>query len=98
MRYICVQWFHSFPDEPVEIYSESDRDGWETRKIEVFRDGTASYADSTRCTGTSGLAEVAIASVHEINADPQFRARRITRKAFEELWTRVAAKDVESVT
>jgi len=27
MQYFRVEWIHSFPDEPVEIYSEIDDEG-----------------------------------------------------------------------
>jgi hypothetical protein len=93
MRYICVQWIHFHPDEPVEIYSESDRDGWETRKIEVFRDGTTSYADSAHSTGTSQLATIPMATVEETNSEAQFRAKKIGKHEFEELWTRVTGQN-----
>ncbi len=89
-HYIRVNWIHTYPDEPIEIYSEFDEDRWETRKIEIFRDGTASYASSTENNGTSMLAKVPISSLKEINSDPQFQAVEITREEFQLLWVRVA--------
>jgi len=89
MRYIRIKWFHTYPDEPVEIYSEIEADGWEVRKIEIFRDGSSSYASSVKRVGTSGLAEVPILSLREINSDPQFQATEISRAEFEKLWEQV---------
>jgi hypothetical protein len=55
MKYLLVQWIHSFPDEPVTLYSELDDDRWERRKIEVFRDGSVGFADSRRQSRTTKL-------------------------------------------
>ncbi len=44
MKYIKVKWLHSHPDEPVLLYSELDKDRWETRKVEVFADGRIGFA------------------------------------------------------
>jgi len=40
MTYLKVKWIHSHPDAPVLLYSELDRERWEVRKVEVFRDGS----------------------------------------------------------
>jgi hypothetical protein len=92
MRYIRVNWTHTYPDEPIEIYSEFDEDRWETRKIEIFRDRSASYASSAENSGTSILAEVPISSLEEINSDPQFQAVEITPDEFQQLWVHVVQK------
>jgi hypothetical protein len=92
MHYIRVNWTHTYPDEPIEIYSEFDENRWETRKIEIFRDGTTSYASSTENSGTSILAEVPISSLKEINSDPQFQAVEITQDEFQQLWVRIVQK------
>ena len=47
MRYIKVKWIHSYPDEPVLLYSEIDDSGWEVRKVEVFPDGAYGYANAS---------------------------------------------------
>ncbi len=86
MRYVKALWLHNFPDEPIEIYSEIDDARWETRKIELFRDGSGTFASSAGSTGTSGLAEVQYPSLEEINSDPQFRASEITKDQFEQVW------------
>jgi hypothetical protein len=40
MNYIKVKWNHALPDEPVWFYSELDAERWETRKVEIFADGS----------------------------------------------------------
>jgi hypothetical protein len=34
MSYLKVKWNRSFPDEPMLLYSELDRERWEVRKVE----------------------------------------------------------------
>ena len=36
--YFC-DWFHDFEDEPCRIYSEVGEDLYETRRVDVFKDG-----------------------------------------------------------
>ncbi len=79
MQYIQVKWHHEHLDEPVEIYGEYNAEGWETRKLEVFRDGSVGYASARHQVGTSGLAEVKLTAIDEINIEPQFSAREINQ-------------------
>jgi hypothetical protein len=44
MIYIKVKWSHSFPDEPILLYSELDRERCEIRKVEAFPGGRMGYA------------------------------------------------------
>src|SRR3984957_10771973 len=37
MSYLKVKWNPSFPDEPMLLYSELDRERWEVRKVEFFK-------------------------------------------------------------
>ena len=88
MHYLRVQWLHSFPDDPVEIYSEVDDDGWETRKVEVFRDGSMGYASATDANHSTVLGEERMPSLEQIAADPQFRAKSIGKDQFEIIWAK----------
>ena len=53
MRYIKVKWIHAHANEPVWLYSELDDDFWETRKVEVFPDGTKGHANHVETHGTT---------------------------------------------
>ena len=86
MNYICVEWKHDFADEPVTIYSEMDLQRWERRKIEVFRNGSVGLASPSAHFGDSYLSEAPLPSLDEINADPQFRGRKISSAEFRRLW------------
>lgn len=86
VRYIHVRWFHDHPDEPVDLYSELTDHGWEVRKVDLFRDGSATFASQTSRSGTSRLGETPIPSLAELNADPQFHGEDIEEGEFEQVW------------
>jgi hypothetical protein len=86
-NYFVATWRHAFPDDPVTIYTELDDDRLETRKVEVFRDGSVGWADTT-AESRSRLSESPVPTVSEIAADPQFSPREIPVEEFEEAWRR----------
>ena len=88
MNYFKVKWKHSFPDEPVWIYSEVDENRWELRKIEIFSNGRIGYASPTESTGETRLAEEPIPPLIKISNDPQFEPSEISKSEFEEIWNR----------
>ena len=88
MQYIKVKWIHSHPDEPVWLYSELDAGRWETRKVEVFPDGTTGFAGPDEAVGTSKLSIEPLPTLEEIASDPQFAQEEVQRREFEEVWAR----------
>lgn len=86
--YLKVEWLHDFSEEPVEIYSEVGDDGYEVRKVEVFRDGRLEYADQRHEVGATALGEVPVGAVAEIAAQDEFRPSVISEQDFEEMWAR----------
>ena len=86
MSYLRVTWIHSLPDEPRLLYSELDERRMERRKIEIYPDGRWGFADEDEEAGRAGLGEVAVPSVAEISADPQFEAFEVEHAEFERLW------------
>jgi len=94
MRYIRVHWHHSFPDEPVILFSEIDNDEWERRKVWIFRQGPAGYAGLGETSRGVELAPVKIQSLAEISADSQFEGQEISEQEFEEVWTRAHDKSL----
>jgi hypothetical protein len=69
------------------MYSEIDDDGWEVRKVEVFRDGSHGWADCSASTRDTGLGDIAIGGLAEINSQKCFEASRISAEDFENIWT-----------
>ena len=88
MQFFRVEWIHQYPDEPVDIYFEVDDEGWETRKVEFFPDGSLGYADGIHHQGNTGLAEVKMCSLEEIAAQPEFKPQLISKEQFEDIWRR----------
>lgn len=84
-RFQRVVWHHEFDDEPVLLISEVT-DDWETRKLEIFRDGRVQYAGPDGQTGDTGLGLVPMPSIEEINQDSEFTAVSIAEEDFERQW------------
>ncbi|GLY97832.1 hypothetical protein [Actinoplanes sp. NBRC 103695] len=86
MKYVKVTWTHDFTDEPVLYLSELGADGYETRKVQYYRNGRSEWADQSHETDTAGLAEVAFPPLNEISDQPEFNAVVITPDEFERAW------------
>lgn len=86
MKYVKVFWNHSLPDEPVVLFSEIDDNGWEKRKVYVFRTGLPGVASSDQSTRSVFLSTELFPSLAQIAADPQFIPFEISPKEFEETW------------
>lgn len=86
MRYIKVLWHHDCPDDPIELYSEVGDDGWEVRKIELYRDGRYGLAGSEGSTGSTGLSDEPIPDIAEIAALEEFTPDEISADEFETVW------------
>jgi hypothetical protein len=85
--YVCGEWFHDFADEPCCIYSELDDERYETRKIEVFKDGTTTRASTEDLKrDPMALADQPIPSVEEVRAYLEFHMEEISAAEFEDLW------------
>jgi hypothetical protein len=88
VNYIKVFWHHSFPDEPVILYSEIDANRWERRKVSVFPDGKLGYASDEETTHSVMLSVEPLPTLLEIGSDAQFDPREIERQEFEDVWSR----------
>jgi hypothetical protein len=88
MRYLRVQWLHSDTDEPVTLYSELDEEGWEVRKVEIFRDGRIGFASTIEESGSTILREKPFPSLEAIAAEPEFRPVLISKEDFEAVWAK----------
>ena len=85
-RYIKVLWKNSMIDEPIRVFSELDSENWETRKVEIYRDGSQGYADQTRECRSMGLGQIPFPPNEVIAAQPEFEIWDITREEFETEW------------
>ncbi|MGN5380524.1 DUF6881 domain-containing protein [Streptomyces lasalocidi] len=88
MEYVKVEWSHSFEEDPVIYLSELGDDRYETRKVQIYRDGRSEWADETHETATVGLSEIAFPDLREISSQPEFTAVLISAEEFELAWNR----------
>ena len=88
MTYIKVFWHHSFPDEPIVLYSEIDKDRLERRKVYVFRSGQFGYANDTEATNSVELSIEPLPTLSKIGSDAEFDPREIEKQEFEDVWSK----------
>lgn len=87
MAFILVKWIHDFPEEPVLLYSEIDEKRREVRKVHMFRDGSAHFADRERYSGRTRLSGDPVPSLTELGRQKEFQPHEISAKDFEDVWT-----------
>ncbi|MEU5430524.1 hypothetical protein AB0H73_33670 [Streptomyces olivoreticuli] len=90
MDYWKVTWHHDFVEDPVVFFSEIGSDGYETRKIQQYRDGRLLKADQFHETGEIGLSEIPVGSIEDVVAQAEFSATVITSEEFQAIWDQAA--------
>ena len=85
--YIRVRWHHDEPAQPVDLWSELDAGRFETRKMEIFRDGSTGFADGAEAILGTRLGTVPIPALTEIAANPEFEPSEISETEFEQRWS-----------
>jgi hypothetical protein len=86
MTYLRVKWHHNFSADPVLLFSELDAERYETRKVEVFRDGRQGFASENEEHGGSFLGEKPVPELGILAADPEFEPESISALEFEKVW------------
>jgi hypothetical protein len=89
MRYLDVKWIHDLDEEPIRLVSEIDLIGFETRKLEFFRDGRVGFASAAGASLETELGTVPVQSIDEIGTLGEFVGLTITGSDFEALWQHV---------
>jgi hypothetical protein len=90
--YLYSKWKNAPVNRPAEYYSELDESRWETRKVEVFRDGRLGFASAMESTPDTELGIVPVPSLAEIESQLEFDVRLIEAEEFEALWKRATAQ------
>lgn len=86
MRYIDVRWMHDSKADPVRMMSELDRDGYETRKLEFFSNGSVGFAHVTDASLAVELGTVPVPPLDVINAHAEFVGVEMSKLDFEQAW------------
>src|SRR5262249_4729750 len=86
-----VSWVHGVwvsgpDDEPVEWYDELDAQRWSIRCVRKFRDGSLQAYSIGSPNWQYEMPDQPFPSVKEINEDPDFVAREISKQEFEVAW------------
>ncbi|MGC0338352.1 DUF6881 domain-containing protein [Streptomyces sp. SLBN-8D4] len=88
MEYWKVIWHHDFEAEPVAFFSEIGDDGYETRKVQKYRDGRILRTDGSDENSEIGLSEIPVGEIEDVAAQSEFSAFVISEAEFEEVWNR----------
>jgi hypothetical protein len=83
---------HDDENEPAVLWSEIDERGWESRKVDEYRDGRLDDADKSHSTGTTQLSDQAMPTLAEINARDGFDAAPTSPDGFENVWRLATAR------
>ncbi|MEU3724330.1 hypothetical protein [Streptomyces sp. NPDC031705] len=86
MEYWHVRWLHDDPDDPIVFYSEIGDDGYESRKVQIYRDGRRIRADEQHEGADIALGEVPVGNISDVDAQPEFEAVLVARALFESVW------------
>tara|TARA_B100001094_G_scaffold333185_1_gene409343 strand:+ start:611 stop:916 length:306 start_codon:yes stop_codon:yes gene_type:complete len=88
MEYLKVFWNHIFEDEPVLFYFEITEKRYETRRVEIFLDGSNGYASDKISSGKTEISYVKFDSVRVISESSECDAEYISQEEFEKLWNK----------
>ena len=76
------------------VYSEINNERVETRKVEIFKDGTMGFADKHSNNGATLLCDQLMPSIEEIIKDSDCKAKYISAEEFEDIWKRAISQKV----
>jgi len=93
-----VSWFHGVwitapDDEVVDWYDELDSERWSIRCVRRFRDGSLKAYSYASPDWRHEMPEMPLPPLEEINDNPDFSAKEITKAEFEAVWEK-ATRDV----
>ena len=89
MLYVKVTWLSDNPEDPIQFYHEIDDEGYETRKIMMYKNGIVTTVSETIEDDKNYLSPAPIPPIAEINEDGEFIAHHIEKDAFEKIWLEV---------
>ncbi|OUS25742.1 hypothetical protein A9Q99_19970 [Gammaproteobacteria bacterium 45_16_T64] len=82
MRCIDVEWIRDLEDEPFRLVSAIGDDHFETRQIELFRNGKIGFTSEESHTENARLGIVEVPSREEINSDKKFQGKSTSKQEF----------------
>ena len=92
MRYVLVEYDHPQEDEAKQVYSELDREGLETRRVELYPNGLW-FAYGDEHGREEALNPVPFPDdVRALTVPGQVTARTIPASVFREVWDQAAER------
>lgn len=88
MEYLKISWLHPFKDEPELLYSEIDAQRYESRKIEIYPDGSFGIASPQFHFGGTALSGLVMPEIEEFSEDTQLISEQISAAEFEGIWNK----------
>ena len=89
-RYIAFRWLHDEHLVPVAIYSEVNDRGFESRRVNEFRDGRLERSDRYEPKLRTTLLQLELPLPEELRDDPDRQLLPIDRESFDVLWNRAS--------
>jgi hypothetical protein len=86
VSWLHVAWVSASDDEPVEWYDEVDVLRWSIRCVRKFRNGSVKAYSYASPDWRSEMPDQPIPPLEEINENPDFVARAISKQEFELAW------------
>jgi hypothetical protein len=86
ITHVHVVWPAPAAGQPMGYYDEIDANRWSIRCMREFGDGTVHAFKENTYNWRDVMPETAIPLLDDINNDPQFKARHISKTEFEALW------------
>ena len=94
LRYIDVHWKHESNAYPIRLVSEVGTDNFEIRKLEFFSNGTVGYATEMHNSKATELGIDIVPNIEEINSDPIFTGKVISKLEFDKLWNKYVVNGI----
>jgi len=85
--YVHGVWLKANEDEPAEYYDELDADRYSMRGVRKYRDGRFEACSYASENWRDVMPEGPFPPIDEINRDPEFAAKEISRAEFETVWS-----------
>jgi hypothetical protein len=84
--YFHCAWIDADEDAPVEDYGELDAGRWPMRWAKKYRDGHLEACSYASANWRDAMPEGEVPAISDINRDPQFCAKDISKAEFESVW------------
>jgi hypothetical protein len=85
-------WIGAPEHEAVEWYDELDAERWSIRCVRAFRDGSLKAHSYASPDWRIQMPDQPIPPLEEINANPDFVGREITKAEFDAVWEKAKAQ------